>query len=75
MQYQSSKDGERKSLIFTAVLSGEEIMLEPLLKVELVVIHFLNNYGFRHNIHIGEFALIFHFYVFKIWPIIVLASK
>jgi len=32
LQYQSSKDGERKSLIFTAVLSGKEIMLEHLLK-------------------------------------------
>ena len=74
MQYQSSKDGEQKSLIFTAILSGKEIMLEHLLKVELVVIHFFN-YGFRHNSHISEFALIFHFYVFKIWPIIVLASK
>ena len=49
-------------------------MLEHLLKVELVVKHFFN-YGFRRNNHITEFALIFHFSVFKIWPIIILASK
>ena len=39
LQHQSLKDSEGKSLIFTAVLSGKEIMLEHLLKVELLVIH------------------------------------
>ena len=43
LQYQSLKDGDGKSLIFTALLSGKEIMLEHLLKVELVVIHFFNS--------------------------------
>ena len=42
LQHQSLKDSEGKSLIFTAVLSGKEIMLEHLLKVELLVIHFSN---------------------------------
>ena len=43
LQYQSLKDGDEKSLIFTAILSGKGIMLEHLLKVELVVIHFFNS--------------------------------
>ena len=62
LQYQSLKDGEEKSLIFTAaVLSGKEIMLEHLLKVELVVSFF--NYGIRLNNSYcrSEFALIFHY--------------
>ena len=54
--------GEGKSLIFTAVFSGKEIMLEHLLKVELVVIHFFNH-GFRHIDHVSEFALIFYYHV------------